>query len=133
MWRWRKNYFLIAMLIFIVEVLIALYVKDQLIRPYGGDYLVVIMIYCFLRAFLNMSVWDLSVITLLFSYAVETGQHFKVLTILGLQHSEVARIIMGHSFSWTDMIAYTAGVATVLIIEYTISQARKRIHANKGV
>ena len=39
--------------LFIVETLIALFVRDAFIRPYMGDVLVVILIYCFVRIFIT--------------------------------------------------------------------------------
>ena len=44
----RRSYFSFFVLLFIIEVLIALFVNDRLIRPYVGDFLVVILIYCFI-------------------------------------------------------------------------------------
>ena len=40
--RFNKHYFGLAVIILLVEVLIALYVHDDFIRPYLGDVLVVI-------------------------------------------------------------------------------------------
>lgn len=39
--------------LFIVETLIALFLRDAFIRPYMGDVLVVILIYCFVRIFIT--------------------------------------------------------------------------------
>ena len=47
----NKTYFLLALLLLLAEVLIALYLHDALIRPYGGDFLVVILLYCFVKSF----------------------------------------------------------------------------------
>ena len=48
----KRIYYPIAMvIIFLVEVCIALFVRDRFIRPYVGDMLVVVLIYTFLRIF----------------------------------------------------------------------------------
>ena len=39
------------MVIFCIEALIALYVRDNFIRPYVGDILVVVLVYSFVRMF----------------------------------------------------------------------------------
>ena len=39
-----------------VETLIALYVHDKVIRPYVGDLLVVLVVYCFVRIFVPVKV-----------------------------------------------------------------------------
>ncbi len=41
----RPVYALATALVFIIEVLIALYMHDAFIRPYGGDILAVILVY----------------------------------------------------------------------------------------
>ncbi len=125
--RFNKKYFIIAVPIFFAEIIIALFIHDKIIRPYIGDFLVVILIYYFIKSFLNISVWPLAISVLLFSYAVETSQYFNMVAKLGLQHSKLARIIMGTSFEWIDIIAYTAGIALVVFIETVYSNKKERI------
>ena len=102
---------------FLIEVLFALYLHDRIIRPYIGDVLVVIMIYCFVKTFHNGSVTIIALSVLLFAYMVEMLQYFKLINYLGLQNSKVANIILGNSFEWIDMMAYTVGIAIVLCVE----------------
>jgi uncharacterized membrane protein YfcA len=114
----HKNYFLATVLLFLVEVAIALWVRDRFIRPYFGDFLVVILIYCFLKSFRNIEPWKAWLAVLLFSFAIEIGQYFQLVKLLGLDHSEVARTVIGTGFAWEDLAAYTLGVAAVLGFEY---------------
>lgn len=37
----NKKYFLIAILVFVIEVMIAIFLHDKFVRPYLGDVLVV--------------------------------------------------------------------------------------------
>ena len=106
-----------ALLLFITEVLIALFVHDQFIRPYIGDFLVVILIYCFVKSFLNTPVVPTALGVLVFAYTVELLQYFRIVELLGLQHSRAARIIIGSSFEWQDILAYTLGVLAVVLVE----------------
>ncbi|MBC7422038.1 MAG: DUF2809 domain-containing protein [Ferruginibacter sp.] len=115
--KFNLRYFLMAIGLFIIEVLIALYMHDRIVRPYIGDLLVVILIYCFVKAFVNTPVFKTAVAVLVFSYAVEVSQYFKLVEVLGLGKSTFARIILGSSFEWVDMLAYTAGILIVLAIE----------------
>ena len=48
----RIFYIISFLLIFCIEVLIALYVRDNFMRPYVGDMLVVVLVYSFVRIFL---------------------------------------------------------------------------------
>ncbi|MES2331017.1 MAG: DUF2809 domain-containing protein [Bacteroidota bacterium] len=122
--RFNKKYFLLTILLFIIEVLIAVYAHDNFIRPYFGDYLVVMLIYCFWMSFISAPVWIGALITLLFSYAIETLQYFKLVGMLGLQDSKLANTLIGNSFSWNDIVAYTLGVLTILGIEFFFRRPR---------
>ncbi|WAC15240.1 ribosomal maturation YjgA family protein [Dyadobacter pollutisoli] len=115
--RRNKSYLLLALLLFVTEVLIALFVRDAFIRPWGGDFLVVILLYCLLKGITNTSVLMAAGAVLLFSYLVETLQFFQIVKILGLETNVVANVVLGTSFSWSDMVAYTLGIVFVLIIE----------------
>ncbi len=117
MFKFRKVYFLFTILLFIIEVLIALYVHDNFIRPYIGDVLVVILIYCFLRSFWNAKYFTVSVSVLLFAYCVEFLQYLKIVDILGLGENKIMRIIIGTSFSFEDLIAYSFGFLIIIVVE----------------
>jgi hypothetical protein len=111
------KYFLLAFSLFVTEVLIALFVHDRIIRPYFGDYLVVILVYCALKTFIKASPLKLATGALLFSYFVEILQYFKIVDRLGLSGNIIAKTAIGYGFDWLDILAYTLGIITVLILE----------------
>jgi len=115
--KFNSSYFLAAIFLLIIEILIALFAHDTIIRPYFGDFLVVILIYCFVRSFVTTPVIPTAIAVLLFSFALETGQYFHIVNLIGLQHVKLARIIIGTSFAWADLAAYTAGILTVVFTE----------------
>src|SRR3954466_9212318 len=98
MLRFHRRYFISALFLFIVEVMIALYLHDAIIRPYVGDLLVVILIYCFIKAFFDLPVLPLALYVLLFAYAIEFLQWLQLIKLLGMQHSKLANIILGNLF-----------------------------------
>lgn len=100
-----------------MEVLIALFVRDNFIRPYFGDVLVVLLLYCFAKSFLLLPVWPLALGVLLFSFMIEFFQYINMLEMLGLEQSTLARTVLGTSFAWKDIFAYTAGFVSILIVE----------------
>jgi hypothetical protein len=118
MFTFNIRYFLFALALFIVEVLIALFVRDSFIRPYFGDYLVVILIYCAVRTFINASPVKVAMGVLLFSYLIEVLQYFNIVDRLGLADNVIAKTVIGYGFAWWDILAYTLGIATVLIVEH---------------
>ncbi len=115
--KFSPFYAISTLLLFITEVIIALFVHDQFIRPYIGDFLVVILIYCFVKSFLNTPIVPTALGVLLFAYTVELLQYFRIVEVLGLQDSRAARIIIGSSFEWQDMLAYTLGIMAVVLLE----------------
>lgn len=117
MLSFNKKFFFLTLLLFITEVLIALYVKDRFVRPYVGDYLVVMLIYCAVRTVLKAPVLPVAIGVLLFAYLIETLQYFRLVDRLGLEKNVIAKTVIGYGFSWIDMLAYTLGIITVLIVE----------------
>jgi len=120
----NKTYLFLAILILAIEIYIGLYVKDSFVRPYLGDFLVVILIYCFLKAFWKISYFKAAIYVLLFSFVIEFLQYFNIVEILGLQENKLASIIIGTSFSLEDLLAYFLGVVSILIIEYSFNKKR---------
>ena len=126
--KFNRLYFVLAVLLFGIEILIAKFAHDQIIRPYVGDLLVVILIYCFVKSFLDTPYLNTSLAVLVFSYAVETLQYFHVINWLGLEHSNIARIIIGTYFEWIDLIAYTIGISIVIYLESALANRKVKAH-----
>jgi hypothetical protein len=116
--NWR--YLMLTILLLIVEVLIAKYVHDHIIRPYVGDVLVVILIYCFVKSFLKTPILPTAICVLLFAFAIKGLQYINIVKILGFQHSKPASIIIGNYFSWIDLLTYIIGITVVIIVEKII-------------
>lgn len=120
MLTFNLRFFLLTILFFVIEVLIALYVKDDFIRPYVGDYLVVMLIYCAVRTFIKANPVKVAIAVLLFAYMIELLQYFRIVDRLGLSGNPVAKTVIGYGFEWWDMLAYTLGVLTILLVEYRL-------------
>lgn len=114
---YNKYYFALAVLLFITEVLIALYVHDAFIRPYFGDFLVVILVYCFVKAFVVSPLLPTLIGVLLFAYFIEFLQYLQLVKVLGLQNNAVARTVIGTTFQWGDILMYTLGIGLVFVVE----------------
>ena len=126
--RFSLPYFLLALVLFAIEVLIAVYAHDRIVRPYIGDLLVVILIYCFVRSFLSTPIIPTAIAVLLFSFFVELMQYFHIVDRLGLQNNKLARTIIGVSFEWIDLLCYAVGIAVVLLVE-SLVKARSHIQS----
>ena len=117
MFKFDKKSFIIAIIIFLIEVIIALYIKDKIIRPFVGDILVVIFMYYFIKAFINTKAIYIAIFTLIFSFVVEILQYFNFVEMIGLGHNKAARIIIGTSFSWIDLLCYFIGFVLLFFID----------------
>ncbi|MEA5405521.1 DUF2809 domain-containing protein [Arcicella sp. DC2W] len=126
--KFNWKYFIIAILLFVVEVLIAMFVHDQFIRPYFGDFLVVILIYCFVKSFVDTPFLKIAIAVLVFSFTLEVLQYFDIVTKIGLGHSKLARTVIGTSFEWIDLIAYTFGIVFVIYVENRLYSTNVRKH-----
>lgn len=115
--KFNKKYLLLTIILFLTEVLIALFVKDSLIRPFVGDVLVVCLIYCFLRIFLDFSHWKIALGVLIFACLIEISQYFDFVKLIGFEHNRVISVVLGRTFEWSDFAAYFAGFLLILFFE----------------
>lgn len=113
----RVSYFLLTIFLFIAEVLIALYAHDNFVRPYVGDFLVVILLYCGVRTFLKASPLPVAIGVLAFAFLIEMGQYYHFVSLIGLGNSTLARVVLGNSFATSDLLAYTLGIVLVIMVE----------------
>ena len=119
-------YALIALALFAVEVVIALFVRDAFIRPYVGDVLAVMLVYTVLRAVTSMRLAPAIVITLAIAFTIEAAQALNLLGALGLSGNALARTDLGGSFDWLDVVAYAAGAPIVIVVELAVAAAHTR-------
>jgi Protein of unknown function (DUF2809) len=118
----NNKYFLFTVILFAIEILIAVFVHDSFVRPFFGDFLVVIFIFYFFKSFTKISDWNIAWISLATSYLIEYFQYLNILKMLELNQNKLAVIIMGNSFAWEDMVAYTLGILAVLCFEINFIQ-----------
>ncbi|RZK33702.1 MAG: DUF2809 domain-containing protein [Pedobacter sp.] len=111
------KFLFIFIAIFIVEVSIAKFLHDAYIRPFGGDVLVVVLIYAFLRIFLKMNYKNLAFYVLIFSFVIEFLQALHYVNWLGLQDSKFWTIVLGTYFSVYDLLAYFVGYLICLLFK----------------
>ncbi|WP_443937729.1 ribosomal maturation YjgA family protein [Pedobacter sp. MW01-1-1] len=111
------KFFFITILIFLAEVFIGLYLHDAIIRPFGGDVLVVVLIYSFLRTFLQTNYQKLAFGVLLFSFVVEFLQALNYVNWFGWEHNPLMSTILGTYFSVYVLLAYSIGYVICLFMK----------------
>lgn len=102
-------------ILLLTEIFIALFINDTFIRPYIGDVLVVILMYTFLRGFIQKPTKFLPVYLFCFASAVEVSQYYHIVNLLHLQSNKVVSIIMGTSFDIKDILCYLIGTIILII------------------
>ena len=113
----RLGYAIAFVLLLTVEILIALFVRDDFIRPYGGDILVTVLICAAVRILFPTAIRLLPLWVFLFAAGVEIGQYFDFVTLLGLEDIAFFRILLGSTFSVADLLCYAAGCVLFLLGE----------------
>ena len=116
--KFNLKYFLIAVAIFVVEVLIATKLKDIFfVRAYLGDVFVVMLMYYFIKAFFDFEPVKLIIGIFIFSCSIEFLQYFHFGELLGFKDNRIVMIVLGNSFSWIDILCYFAGCVILYLIE----------------
>lgn len=111
------KYLLVFFILLVLEVLIALFVKDRIVRPFIGDILVMILMYTFIRGIIKKPIKGLPVYLFIFAVCVEISQYFHLVDKLNLRSNRIMTIIMGTSFDIKDILCYFAGTIIIIIWE----------------
>ena len=115
--RLNKKYLCAFIVVFIIEAIIAVFIHDDFIRPYVGDSLVVVLIYCFIKAFVRNETKLLPLYIFIFALLVEVGQYYNLAELLGLNDNRIARIIIGSTFDIMDIACYLVGCVGLFLFK----------------
>ena len=118
-WRFdiRSARLVLAAVLFAILTLIALFVHDSIIRPYGGDFLVVIFLYLLVRGFTRLDRWPSAALVFAFACAVELAQAVHLVALLGLSRNAAARVVVGMHADLRDIALYAAGVMCAALLD----------------
>nr|WP_315426452.1 DUF2809 domain-containing protein [uncultured Albidiferax sp.] len=109
----RPHWLLAALGLLAIEVAIARYAPPGALRGFGGDVLVVVLVYAVLRSCVAQPATRLALWALLFACVIECLQGLGMVDVLGL-HGQTAlqrvlRIALGTTFDVWDLAAYGCG------------------------
>ncbi|ERJ30726.1 hypothetical protein UNSWCS_1218 [Campylobacter concisus UNSWCS] len=120
----RVVWSVIGIIVLVMEIYIAIFIKGGFIRHYIGDVLATAMLYAFGRAVFRVAPINLAICVFVISLFIEAAQYLKILEILGVK-SSILRIIFGGTFDWTDIICYLAGCILAFLFENLSMQKSK--------
>lgn len=115
--KFNSTFFVSSLLLLIVEIYIATFLTGGFIRHTFGDFLVIILVYCSIRTFIEANPIYIAISVLGFAFIVEFLQLFNLLDYLHLRNHKLATIVLGSTFHVSDLIAYTFGTLLILAID----------------
>lgn len=115
----RLVFLAVFVFLFFVEVLIALYVHDDFVRPYVGDMIVTVVVWAFARIVFPDRFKLLSLYVMIFAIFVEVGQYFNYVDLLGITNP-ILVTMMGTSFAWADIACYAVGCIVAAVADYIL-------------
>ena len=115
--RFSRPYFAWTCAVLVTELLIALAVDDDFVRPYLGDTLAVVLVYVTLLSVLDVRRVPAALGALAVAWLVELGQYMHVVDRLGLADVPVARVVLGTFGDVHDLVAYTAALPLIALAE----------------
>ncbi|MBU5675497.1 DUF2809 domain-containing protein [Alkaliphilus sp. MSJ-5] len=118
--RNRIIYFIFILLVIILG-LGSRYFSDFLpkwVHLYLGDILWALMIF-FIFGFLfkRKNTFWIAMVSLLFSLSIEFSQLYQAQWINEIRHTTIGGLVLGYGFLWSDLLAYTVGIAIGILLE----------------
>jgi hypothetical protein len=111
----RIYYFIIFLSIIFLGILSR---KISFIPLWIGDFLYAVMIYFLVRIFLPLKkAFLIALLSLLICYSIEFLQLYQAEWIIELRKTLFGRYVLGQGFLWSDILAYTFGIAYAFLVE----------------
>ena len=120
MTRLRIKYFLLIGVIIILGLLSR---RFTVFPMWIGDVLWATMVYFMVRFFfVRPPIIRIALISIIISYAIEFSQLYKAEWIDSLRNTFLGQKILGDTFFWGDLLAYTAGILLGVVIDIFITK-----------
>ena len=87
-----------------------------------GDVLITLLLCSFLRIFFPRGIPALPLYVFFFAVAVEIGQYFDLVVLLGIQ-SRFLSVLIGRTFSFGDILCYAVGCLLAFVTHRIIHKA----------
>lgn len=114
----RISYFTVFLFIIFLGILSR---KLTFIPLWIGDFLYAVMMYFLVRIFFPLKKGSLIILSsLLICYSIEFLQLYQAEWIIELRKTLFGRYVLGQGFLWSDILAYTFGIAFAFLMEKII-------------
>jgi hypothetical protein len=106
----RSIYFIISAVIFVIEIAIGVgIIGGSFVRGSLGDILAIALVYCLLRAAPRFSPIVAAISAVVTGFLIEALQYIKMAELLGLKAGSILYIMIGNTFTLSDLLIYTLG------------------------
>lgn len=116
----RTKYGALFIILLVIEILIALFVHDEFIRPYVGDIIVVFVLYTAVRFIIPEKYRWIPLYVFLFATGVEVLQYFDIVAVLGLENNRILSVLVGSVFDVKDIVCYGIGCGLLALYEWRL-------------
>jgi len=115
----RRTYIILSFITFTMGIgIVKFFPMQPFIRGFGGDFLVVIFIYCIVKSvFPFMKPLSAATGVFLLSVTIEILQYFHLTDLLNIKN-RITQIILGSTFDLMDIVAYLSGLLFFLVMEH---------------
>jgi hypothetical protein len=125
----RPSYLVVAIALFIVEVAIARgYIPGAFVRNSVGDVLVIPLLYFILRGVTKATSAVALGAGLAAGLTAELLQFLHLADLLGLKPGSLPYIVLGNTFSWSDLLMYSIGGVLAAWFDIRVFQKRRARH-----
>ena len=116
----RIIYAVLFVLLMLIEIYIAAFVTNVFVRSHLGDVFITLLICFFVQAVIPKKINFLSIWVFLFALAVEIGQYFDVVKLLGLDDYKLISVWFGRCYSFYDVICYAVGCLIFVVVDFLL-------------
>jgi hypothetical protein len=122
----RPAYLVVAAALFAVEVAIARGdIPGTFVRHSVGDVLVIPLLHIFLRGVTRLPPWHVAAGVLAVAFGAEALQYVRLADRLGLAPGSIGAIVIGTTFSPSDLLMYCLGAALALALDVGVLARRQ--------
>ena len=122
----RIIYAVLFVLLMLIEIYIAAFVTNVFVRSYLGDVFITLLICFFVQAVIPKKISLLPIWVFLFALAVEIGQYFDVVKLLGLDDYKLISVWFGRCYSFYDVICYAVGCLIFVVVDFLLLKRFKK-------
>jgi len=121
-------YFVAFLCLLLIEACIAIFLKDGFIRYTVGDFLAVMLLYCFFKSVAKAHSLHIAIATLVIAYIIELIQLTNFVRYDMIKEYKWISIVLGSHFSIGDLIAYSLGTVSILYLDTYILHLKSQTH-----